>query len=493
MRWLIVLLVACSTPAAPKTSTTAAQLSLSTTCNVLDFGATPNDDTDDRAAIQAAIDACSASGTYDVYVPSGTFIVGRTSISNWWGISIPSGTRLRGANRTGTILKQPPGVQNSTRIIRVMGEDVTVENLTLDGNKLLQSVNEQRHGLVITESERTTIRDVAARNFTGDGFYLLHSTLDTTFERVFALNNDRNGLTLGGSNTNTTIHSSYFLGNAAQQVDSEPGPPNVVSGVKLIGSTLDSRGRNPNGYVLTISGVDANNPFGRDWTVVGNTLAGAIFVVVAERVLVADNLQVNPGTKPCITVRDGSRNVVYRGNRCLMTVAPAAPPLAAVYVLGTTAVNSPSRVVIEGNTIDVSAGGGESHGVAVTGALSAEIRGNLLHGPGKPSPTLAHGGSGIYVRATIADLDMRSVLVAGNRIEAFGAYGISTWGSGTAKLLALVADGNVFDDALGTMATAIRIDGDGLGATKSARAVGNTRLGGVATLLIAPTGLTVVQ
>src|ERR1043166_6962440 len=45
----------------------------SATCDVTTFGATGNGTTDDRVAIQNAINSCSSSGDNDVYFPSGTY------------------------------------------------------------------------------------------------------------------------------------------------------------------------------------------------------------------------------------------------------------------------------------------------------------------------------------------------------------------------------------------------------------------------------------
>src|SRR5438093_10907465 len=48
--------------------------------NIEKFGATPNDETDDTAAIAAALAACEKAGGGVVFVPAGTFLVARQGV-----------------------------------------------------------------------------------------------------------------------------------------------------------------------------------------------------------------------------------------------------------------------------------------------------------------------------------------------------------------------------------------------------------------------------
>jgi hypothetical protein len=64
--------------------------------NVLDYGATPNDTTDDTAAIQSAIDAVGAQGGGVVYFPDGNYRI--------TGLVLPEGVVLLGQSKEGTIL-----------------------------------------------------------------------------------------------------------------------------------------------------------------------------------------------------------------------------------------------------------------------------------------------------------------------------------------------------------------------------------------------------
>jgi Pectate lyase superfamily protein len=67
--------------------------------NVIDTGATPNDATDDTAAIQAAIDRVSK-----IYIPAGVY-----HINPAVGLQVRTGTQIAGDGRTNSILQAMPG------------------------------------------------------------------------------------------------------------------------------------------------------------------------------------------------------------------------------------------------------------------------------------------------------------------------------------------------------------------------------------------------
>jgi len=92
--------------------------------DVINFGATPNDATDDTAAIQKALDAAAEGDT--VSLPTGTFLVNRT-------LRVKSGVNVQGAATDLTILKfrgtSPAGFfdLSGTRKVELTG-------FTLDGD-----------------------------------------------------------------------------------------------------------------------------------------------------------------------------------------------------------------------------------------------------------------------------------------------------------------------------------------------------------------------
>lgn len=423
--------------------------------------------TDDRAALQAAIDK-AASGTGEVALPAGRFVISRAG-NQPYGLKLPHGVRLHGAGRDKTVLQQAPGTPGSVRLLFLTGEAIVIEDLTLDGDKREQTADKQRHGMFAQDTDHLVVRRVTAQNFTGDGFYLYAGANHSTFSDVIATSNDRNGITLGGAMDGTLLEHSKFIGNKGQQVDSEPGGKNVVANTKIVDCDLDGAGVS-NEYVLTCSGTAANTP-GHGWTVTGNRINGGIFVVWAEHVAISDNVGVNPTTQSSVTVYRSSADVTITGNKFKQT----APGTVAISIIG-TAASGPQRVVVSNNQIETTSE--NSAGLQATGAQTVEISDNVLRGAGRA----ARGAAGIVLRATNPAVDFESAVVKGNRISNFGARGITIMGNGAARLLSVEITGNTFEDssAVPAMTEGISLD-DGTGAVRKISVIGNKYLGGVTT------------
>jgi hypothetical protein len=106
--------------------------------NVKQYGAVGNNATNDRAAVQAAIDAASAAGGGVVYFPPGTYAI---TPSNGVGLTVPSGVNLIGAGRRATQLRKngasvlidisgPSTDPNGTTHVKYSG----IQSMTLNGN-----------------------------------------------------------------------------------------------------------------------------------------------------------------------------------------------------------------------------------------------------------------------------------------------------------------------------------------------------------------------
>ncbi|HEY0192777.1 MAG TPA: glycosyl hydrolase family 28-related protein [Kofleriaceae bacterium] len=436
--------------------------------SVFEFGAIGDGQTDDRPAIQAAI-AAAAAGRGEVFIPPGTYAISGTPHRHW-GLDVPAGVHLRGAGADLTVLQQAPGAGKSERMIHVSGAHVSVEDLTLDGNKAKQQrPDEQRHGLFATDTQGLVISRIVARDFTGDGIYLFNGARGTRVDHVRATGSDRNGFTLGGDVDDTIVFASSFDGNAAQQFDSEPGDINAVRHTVITGCYLD--GRASNDYTLTVSG----NPKvrGSDWLVFGNRIDGSVFIVWAERVIIAGNTGVNATTKASVTVYRTSSDVEIIGNRFEQTQTRVGS-LAGVLIQGTGTGSAPRHVRVLGN--DLTLRDERSFGIRAEGAIDVELVDNTLHGAGRK----AAGAAGIYVRATNTKEDFERAVVRGNTVRNFGARGVSVAGNGVAKLRELEISRNSFDDdsAGAAMTTGISLD-DGAGAAQQIKVDGNRYNGAV--------------
>ena len=97
------------------------------------YSATGDGVTDDRAAIQSALDAAATSGEA-VFIPAGTYLFGR-SPSVTFGLNVPANVTIFGV-RGKSVLKQMPGMTSTALpMIRVTDADnVVIRDLEIHGN-----------------------------------------------------------------------------------------------------------------------------------------------------------------------------------------------------------------------------------------------------------------------------------------------------------------------------------------------------------------------
>jgi hypothetical protein len=133
-----------------------AHLSYGKIIDIISFGATPNDGTDDLTAITNAINTSSVGDT--VYFPAGTFWISNS-------IKPKSGTILLGSHRGSTII-QYTGT-NEADIVRLdQKTDVEIAQLALDAN-----FNESaRNGIVAWQGGNHFIHDLTIKNIANPGF-----------------------------------------------------------------------------------------------------------------------------------------------------------------------------------------------------------------------------------------------------------------------------------------------------------------------------------
>jgi hypothetical protein len=384
--------------------------------NVKDFR--ESRDESDRESIQRAIDACAAQGGGDVFFPVGIYSV--KDVLNEAGnrtlgfcLRLASKVRLVGESRAGSIVMQADNLSPSARLIQIESDDCSLSNLTLDGNKAKQSVNEQRHGIFVVGANRLLVENVTSQNFTGDGFYVSSNVNQVVFSNVIATANDRNGVTLagGGNISNIKIINSTFIDNAKQQIDSEPDEsPQVipsenslgqVNNVTISGCIVDSG--NSNDYAVTCAGSsreDKNRSHG--WTITGNIIKGSVIVVWCDDVCITGNVIDNPSKLPCVEIKRTAKNIVVTGNRLKLSQTSTSN-VSAIFIAGAKTFDTPSLVSIANNTIAVS--DPRCFSVRAQGAESVSIMGNQID------------GGMIQVRTTVlGSAVFRSAMIIGNTI-----------------------------------------------------------------------------
>lgn len=425
---------------------------------------------DARPALQAAIDAAPGR---EVLIPNGEYLLTQEP-GTYRCLRIPPGTTLRGESRDGVVLRMAPGAGPSVQLIDVTdAPDVTIRDLTLDGNKAVQSVDPHRGGVFARQSPRLSLRGVTARNFTGDGCELVDRSDDVTVFDVLCTGNDRNGLTLGGGTTGGTFASSQFVANRAQQFDSEGAPVNDVTITRCL---FDARGAS-NDYVLTMTGMGAGELLSRGWSVTDCEINGPAGMVWIEDVVFARNRGVNPTTKPSLHIYRTTDRILVHDCMLTATGRNGYDAGAVIYVVGTGLGQAPGRVAIFRNLLTTLQ---PAYGITAVCARDVEIVDNAITGAGIARLDEA----GIFVRATRTDVPVERLSIMRNTVRNFGAYGVLLGGNGAARILETSIVGNAFSDTslVPTMLQALRLGDD----TDTARLVtqyDNTIAGGVARLI----------
>jgi polygalacturonase len=181
---------------APQACVTAPKSSL--VVNVKDKGAKGDGQTEDTAAIQAAIDEVGGTeGT--VLVPKGTYMV--DAVDKKQRLSLRGDMTLKLAD--GATLNAIPNDSRKYSVLSISGaSNVTVVGGTLEGDRAEHRDNEGEAGMGIRiehDANNVTISGVTSRKMWGDGFYVEGAT-DAKFCGVTAASNRRQGLSIVEAN-----------------------------------------------------------------------------------------------------------------------------------------------------------------------------------------------------------------------------------------------------------------------------------------------------
>ena len=192
--------------------------------NVLNYGASANNNGDDTKAIQAALDAAYNAGGGEVYIPKGTFIVsGGQGGSDSGALRVRDNVTLRGEGMGETILKVADGWSGKiTGVVRTpYGEEtsnVEVYDLTLDGNRANTSGKVDgfftgvRPGSTDQDTNITVAR-VEIKNMEGYGFDPHEQTVNLSITDSVAHHNGLDGFVAD------FIIDSIYEGNTAYAND----------------------------------------------------------------------------------------------------------------------------------------------------------------------------------------------------------------------------------------------------------------------------------
>ena len=166
---------------------TNVEAKLAQTVSVKDFGAVGNGMTDDTAAIQAALTAAER-----VYFPTPTVSYLVSSIS------IPANRTLV-TDGVSTKFQQVTGTAVGTRVFNVMGPNVTIGDMTVQGN-IATDTNEQNHAININSGVagvslyNIRVGNIRGINIRGDVVYIGQSVASGTTSGVSVASADGNNI-----------------------------------------------------------------------------------------------------------------------------------------------------------------------------------------------------------------------------------------------------------------------------------------------------------
>lgn len=210
------------------------------TFNIVDYGATPNDATDDDVpAIQAALDAAGAGslkGT--VKIPWGFY-----DLSSY--VDVPRGVTLCGDGRNRSFLRAKTGFSGAggtiPTLVYVNGQSaVTIRDLGFLGN------DQVAEGFLIVDSVNCTIRDCYF-----DAHLQRMGLMAGATEKISILNNVSEGGTLAENLAIADADYVLVMGNTFTRPSPSNGlngielglsAPGLVIGTKIIGNTFVNMG-----------------------------------------------------------------------------------------------------------------------------------------------------------------------------------------------------------------------------------------------------------
>jgi hypothetical protein len=258
------------------------------------YGAKGDGKTNDRAAIQAAIDAAWESGGGVVFLPSGIYLVDATAYynanNNVYGITslvLKSGVTLQGASRDSTVIKLQANAYGNGAFFRLISSvstgvsDVAIRNITIDGNRGQQGANEKQQSNILLETpggKNIAIENVRSINSNGQGIQVRGSPTEFARNIRYTNNVSENhaGICFQASQFDGLIISGNFAENCGD------------NGIDVYGDdgSLECHAKN---YVISNNVVKAAlvgvfNETVRDGTVSGNTISNTAIGITVNRI-----------------------------------------------------------------------------------------------------------------------------------------------------------------------------------------------------------------
>lgn len=432
---LIPLAIACSH--APVTATNVAMVtSPPASCyDPVAYGAIPNDLVDDRAPMQAALDAASVAGGTWCLGP-GRWEVSRapTGSYNRFAALATHGQHvvMRGAGPSTIISLRGDQGMATTWVIALdpSASDITISDMTID-TSFAYNTEEQTHAIevgtgVCSGALCAPIEDVKIEHvrivhpwflpppqLKGDCLRLIGVTPVTAVRRVQVLGSSFLGCARSGIAIQRGVHDLIIEGNeftaaGDQDIDAEPtGDATAINDTTLITGNVFHDVGGQGDFSLAWGG--ALTPAGRA-IISGNIFEGrGINVYRASDVAITGNV-----IRATATSEYGTINVGHTITRLLVegNVVTRAGYVGALIRVTHQSGNYAKDVTIANNVMQNDTAG---PGVYLESVSDAVISGNVIRWS-------VPATFGLYLRTTIAALD--GLVMVGNKLESVGL----TWG-----------------------------------------------------------------
>ncbi len=268
------------------------------TFSVKDYGAKGDGVTNDRAAIQACIDAAGAGN--EVYVPSGTYRLvpaeysGGVSI----GLLLASNVTVRGQGDS-SLLVVDGGTDWTRGVVAKSQTGIVLKDFKIDmraSTAQLTGNGEQRHGVFFSGCTQSLVERVTVTQPLGDGIFLYGGCSGVTVRDCTAIggttNNPRVGINVQGANHSLVIGNKVTGFDVAYKAELDAGD-SASTGNQIVGNTCS--GVN---LALGLNGASTGHVVG--YLVAGNTFSAAgeqnIWVSRADDCVIRDNTLLGGGT-----------------------------------------------------------------------------------------------------------------------------------------------------------------------------------------------------
>jgi hypothetical protein len=294
--------------------------------NVKNYGAVGDGATDDREAIQAAIDAIKEDGGGTLYFPKGTYVLSRGSTRGLLELRDVNNIHFTGDGIGNTVLLRQAGTDpGDTHGIQITaGTHISVRGLTRDGNRYnCEDADEQRHGLYIgalsAPVSHVHVEACELINMRGDGVFIIgdleenpsYTATQVRIRECRFFDTQRSGIACQRG-----VRWFWFVNNdfekiTDQSIDTEASGAGALKDGWMIGNRIFHN--NQGALALAVGGISPSDPAQR--IVVANNFIsrGGLLVIKAEDILLRDNVLIGGTKRGPLDIRDCHRVQVQGG------------------------------------------------------------------------------------------------------------------------------------------------------------------------------------